>query len=191
MDNNKEIKIIAFVGLPGAGISTATEYVTSKGYPKVYYGGIIYDEMDKAGIEHTPENEATFRIEIRKQLGADFATKRIDQEIRNLIASGQHRIVVDGLYSWDEYKTMKHDFPGELIAIAVVTPKHMRHRRLASRPKRPLTATEADQRDWAEIEDIGKGGPIAIADHYIMNDSDFNNLYGQIDKTLNEIGFYN
>jgi dephospho-CoA kinase len=186
---NKEIKIIAFVGLPGAGISTATEYITSKGYPKVYFGGIIYAAMDKAGLEHTPENEKMFRVEIRKREGADFAAKQIIKEIHSLIDSGQHQIVVDGLYTWDEYKTMKHEFPGELTVIAIVTPKLIRHRRLAIRPKRPLTEAESTARDWSEIEDIQKGGPIAIADHYIMNDDSLDNTYEQIDKILDEIGF--
>lgn len=186
---NKEIKIIAFVGLPGAGISTTVEYVTSKGYPKVYFGGIIYTAMDKVGLEHTPENEKTFRVEIRKCEGVDFAVKQIVQEIHALINAGQHQIVVDGLYSWDEYKVMKHEFPGELTVVAIVAPKHMRHRRLAIRPKRPLTEAESTARDWSEIEDIQKGGPIAMADHYIMNDGDLSHLYEQVDKTLNNLGF--
>lgn len=191
MEYNKEIKIIAFVGLPGAGKSTATDYVTSKGYPKVYFGGVIYAAMDKVGLEHTVENEAMFRIEIRKKEGADFAAKPIIQEIHGLVNSGQHKIVVDGLYTWDEYKIMKHEFPGELTVVAIVAPRRIRHRRLATRPKRPLTEAESNARDWSEIEDIQKGGPIAIADHYIMNDGDFENLYNQINKTLSDIEFLN
>lgn len=187
----KETNIIAFIGLPGAGKTTATEYVTVKGYPKVYFGGIIYSEMDKAGIEHTAENERTFRVEIRQKEGADFAAKRINQEIHNLISAGQRKIVVDGLYSWDEYKCMKHEFPGELEVIAIVAPKRIRHRRLASRPNRPLTVAEATQRDWSEIEDIQKGGPIAIADYYIINDGNIEKLYSQINQILNDINFYN
>jgi dephospho-CoA kinase len=189
MNYNQEIKIIAFVGLPGAGKSVATEYVTSKGYPKVYFGGVFYAEMDKAGLEHTAENEKTFRIEIRKKQGADFAAKPINQEVHGLINAGQHRIVVDGLYSWDEYKAMKHEFPGELTIVAIVAPRRLRHRRLAIRPEHPYTEAESTARDWAEIEDINKGGPIAIADHYIMNDGDFEHLYNQIDKTLSDIEF--
>ncbi len=189
--NKKETNLIAFVGLPGAGKTTATEYVTSKGYPKVYFGGIIYDEMDKAGLEHTSENEKAFRVDIRQKEGPDFAAKRINQQIHTLADAGQHKIVIDGLYSWDEYKCMKHEFPCELQVVAIVAPKRLRHSRLAVRPKRPLTELESTERDWSEIEDIQKGGPIAIADHYIINDGDFDKLYKQIDEVLNEINFYN
>ena len=98
---------------------------------------------------------------------------------------------MDGLYTWTEYRILKREFPGEMIVIAVVAPKKLRHRRLAIRPERPFTQEEADKRDWAEIENLEKGGPIAIADHYVMNDSDLENLHKQIDVILEEIEFIN
>ena len=186
---DKQVKIIAFVGLTGAGKSAAVDYITAKGYPKVYFGGVILDAMTEVGLEHTQENEKPFREKLRADEGKDFIAKRIIAQIHKLVDAGQHRIVADGLYSWTEYKTLKHEFPGELTVVAIVAPKNLRHRRLLDRPVRPLTQAEADQRDWAEIENIEKGGPIAIADHYIMNDGDLPHLYEQIDKLLDEIKF--
>lgn len=147
--------------------------------------------MDKAGIEITPESQQKFREEIRASEGQDFVVKRIINQIHDLINSGQHRIIADGLYSWTEYKAMKREFPGELEVVAIVTPKRIRHRRLAERKERPFTQAEADQRDWSEIENIEKGGPIAIADHYIINDSNLDNFYKQIDAVLDDIEFLN
>jgi len=146
--------------------------------------------MTEAGLEHTQENEKPFREELRKKEGNDFVAKRIIKQIHDLIDSGQHRIIADGLYSWTEYKALKHEFPGEFTLVAVVSTKKLRHRRLLTRPIRPLTQAEADQRDYAEIENIEKGGPIAIADHYIINDGDLESLHKQIDQTLNDINFY-
>lgn len=188
---NKEVKIIAFVGLTGSGKSVAADYITKRGYPKVYFGGVIYNAMDKAGIEITPESQQKFREEIRATEGQDFVVKNIINQIRNLIGAGQHRIIADGLYSWTEYKAMKHEFPGELEVVAIVAPKRMRHRRLAERKERPFTQAEADQRDWSEIENIEKGGPIAIADHYIINDNNLDHFYKQIDVVLDDIKFFN
>ena len=108
-----------------------------------------------------------------------------------MINAGQHRLLFDGLYSWTEYKFLKHEFPGELIVAAIVAPKHLRHRRLATRPERPFTAEQANQRDWSEIEDIEKGGPIAIADYYLINDSDITALYAKINSLLSTTGFVN
>jgi dephospho-CoA kinase len=85
---------------------------------------------------------------------------------------------------------MKREFPGELTVVAVVTPKHLRHHRLTQRPIRPLTDAEANQRDWSEIENLEKGGPIAIADHYIINNGDLDHFHQQIDDELDHINFY-
>lgn len=189
MIENRKAKILAFVGLAGSGKSTAVDYIVTKGYPKVNFGAVILDAMTAAGLEHTQENEKPFREEIRAKYGNDYVAKQIINQIHKLIESGQHRIVADGLYSWTEYKALKKEFPGELIVTAVVATKKLRHRRLLNRPVRPLSQFEADQRDWAEIENLEKGGPIAVADHYIMNDGSFDDLNNQIDKLLAEIEF--
>lgn len=190
MKHHENVKIVAFVGLPGAGKSSAVDYLKDKSYPSVYFGGVVLGAMDQAGLEHTADNEKKFREALREREGKDFVVNRIVTQIRDLIDAGQHRIIADGLYTWTEYKILKHEFPGELTVVAIVTPKHLRYRRLAERPVRPLTATEASQRDWAEIENLEKGGPIAIADHYIMNDGNMDFLHKQIDDELNHIDFY-
>jgi dephospho-CoA kinase len=190
MTDRPNVKLVAFVGLPGAGKSSAVEYLTEKGYPKVYFGGIIYQAMNDAGIEITWESQQTFREEIREREGKDFVVKRVIKQIHDLIGAGQHHIVLDGLYTWTEYKLLKHEFPGELTVVAVVAPRHLRHHRLTERAERPMTVKEAADRDWEEIEHLEKGGPIAIADHYIINDSDLEHLHEQIDTELEHIRFY-
>jgi len=190
MKHHENLKIVAFVGLTGSGKSSAVEYLTKKGYPKVYFGGIVLDEVRRRGLELTQENEQPIREELRAKEGKDFIVKRIITQIHDLVEAGQRRIVADGLYTWTEYKALKHEFPGELTVVAVVTPKHLRKSRLAVRPVRPLTSAEVDQRDWAEIENIEKGGPIAIADYYIMNDGNMESFYKQIDNELEHLNFY-
>jgi len=186
----KNTQIIAFVGLAGSGKSTAVDYLTQKGYPKVYFGGVLRQAMEDTGIEQTWENQNEFRVAIRLREGSDFVVKRIITQINDLIESGQHQIIADGIYSWDEYKIMKAEYPGALHVIATVAPKRLRHHRLNIRPERPLTDQEANDRDWHEIEDIQKGGPIAIADHFIINDGDEEKFYKDIDEELDRIEFY-
>ena len=183
------VKIVAFVGLAGSGKSSAVDYLTEKGYPKIYFGGIIYKAMEEAGVEITWESQQIFREEIREREGKDFIVKRAIKEARGLIDAGQKRIILDGLYTWSEYKILKHEFPGEITVIAIVTPKHLRKQRMANRPERPMTSEEVDQRDWAEIENIEKGGPIAIADHFIHNEGSLEKLHAEIDKVLDHIHF--
>jgi dephospho-CoA kinase len=189
MSSHENVKIVAFVGLTGSGKSSAVEYLTQKGIPKVYFGGIVLDEVKKRGLELTQENEQPIREELREKEGKDFVVRRIISQVHGLIDAGQHRIVADGLYTWTEYKALKHEFPGELTVVAVVAPKHLRKQRMANRPLRPLNSDEVDQRDWAEIENIEKGGPIAIADYFIHNDKDVANLQAQVDDVLRHIEF--
>lgn len=40
------------------------------------------------------------------------------------------------------------------------------------------------KRDYTEIKNIEKGGPIAIADHYIINDETLDVLHEKIDSIL-------
>jgi dephospho-CoA kinase len=187
---NSKTKIIAFVGMPGSGKSTAVDYLSDKGYPKVYFGGVILSAMKEAGIEWTEANEKQYREEIREREGKDFVVKRIIKELHDLIDAGQHRIVADGLYTWTEYKMLKREFPGELVVAAVVAPKRLRHHRLTLRPVRPLTNEEANLRDWAEIENLEKGGPIAIADYFLHNDGDVASLHKAVDALAHEAKFY-
>ncbi len=189
MTEKQSAKILAFVGLAGSGKSSAVDYLTQKGYPKIYFGGIIYKAMEEAGIEVTWESQRQFREEIRAREGNDFVVKRAVAEARKLIEAGQRHIILDGLYTWSEYKILKHEFPGEMDVIAIVTPKHLRKMRMAKRPERPMTSQEVDERDWTEIENLEKGGPIAIADYFIHNNGTLDELHHELAQVLEEIKF--
>ena len=182
-------KIIALVGLAGSGKSSAVEYLTEKGFPKIYFGGVIYKAMDEAGIEKTWDNQQQFREEIRRREGKDFVIKRVIKNIHDLINAGQNKIVLDGLYTWSEYKFLKHEFPGQVVVIAIVTPKYLRYQRMAKRIERPMQPHEVDQRDWSEIENLEKGGPIAIADYFIINDGSLEQLHQKIDAATHDVHF--
>lgn len=187
---NKDIKLLAIVGMAGSGKSVAIDYLTGQGIPKSYFGGMNLREMEKRGIEITPENEKIFRKQIREEEGNDWVVRQVITEVNDLIAAGQKRIVLDGLYSWTEYKILKHEFPSnQLTVIAIVSPRDLRYKRLAARPDRPFDTEAARERDYHEIETIEKGGPIAIADYYIINDGDKEDLNNNLKKILKEIQF--
>jgi Dephospho-CoA kinase len=186
----KNVKIIAFVGLPGSGKSAAAQHLKNKGVPDVYFGGIIYKAMNEAGIEITPSSQEKFREEIRAREGTDFVVKRAVKQVQDLINAGQKRIILDGLYSWTEYRIIKHEFPGEVILVAMVPSKKVRHERMMRRAERPFTQEEVNQRDWSEIENLEKGGPIAIADYFIVNNGTLEETREQIDAIVDKIGFF-
>lgn len=53
-----------------------------------------------------------------------------------------------------------------------------------------MTDVEASERDWHEIEFLEKGGPIAIADHYVINDGDLERLHTQLQTELEHVDFF-
>ena len=188
MDN---VKILAIVGMSGSGKSVIVDYLTEKGYPKVYFGGMIYKEMEKRGIERTEdgESEKKFREEIRETEGKDWVVRQVIAETKDLIAAGQKKIVLDGVYSWTEYCTLKHEFPKALTFLAVVVNKNLRYDRVAVRPGRAFDAAAIRERDRSEIENLEKGGPIAAADYYVLNNGTIEELKEATAKVLKEIEF--
>ena len=189
MDN---VKILAIVGMSGSGKSVIVDHLTEKGYPKVYFGGMIYKEMEKRGIPRTEdgESEKKFREEIRETEGKDWVVRQVIAETKDLIAAGQKRIILDGVYSWTEYNTLKHEFPKSLTFLAVVVDKHLRYERVAKRPGRSFDARAIRERDRSEIENLEKGGPIAAADYYVLNNGTVEELEAAVDKVLKEIEFW-
>ena len=191
MNNNANIKILAILGMTGSGKSVIVEELASRGIPKVHFGNMIYREMAKRGIERTPDgkSEKEFREAIRAAEGKDWVVRQAIDEINDLVAAGQKRIILDGVYSWTEYRILKHEFPGKMTVIAVVAPRKLRYDRIANRPERPFDAQATRERDYAEIEQLEKGGPIAIADYYILNNSTKSALTDQLKGILSQIDF--
>lgn len=186
---NKNIKILAFVGMAGSGKTTAVNYLAEKGFPKIYSGGMLFDEMEKSGIELTPENQRSFREQIRRERGDDYIARLCAEQIHNLINAGQKQLVLDGPYTWPEYRFLKTEFPGAITVVAVVAPRKLRHNRLTKRPDRPFSELQSQQRDQSEIEGIEKAGPIAMADYYIDSTGNLDDFYAKIDEVAERIRF--
>ena len=188
--NKSDVKILAIVGMCGSGKSTLIEYLTERNIPKVYFGGVVLNAVKEAGLEINPDNERMIREKLRAEEGKDFVVQRALVETKKLIAAGQKRVVIDGLYSWTEYNILRKEFPTEMTVVAVVMPKALRRKRLAERPVRPLTPEESALRDKTEIENLEKGGPIAIADYYLDNSGSVAELHDQFAKLLDELEFF-
>jgi len=162
------MKVVAIVGMNGSGKSEVTRVFESKGYERVRFGDITDKEIEKRGMALNEKNERKIREQLREKEGmAAYARRnlpRIDAALR------ESNVVVDGLYSWDEYKLLKEHYGENLIVVAVYSSPKTRQRRLPHREVRPLQPAESLSRDHNEIEKLSKGGPIAVADYTLQNE---------------------
>lgn len=182
-------RALALVGMPGAGKSTVAQALEERGFYQFRFGGIVTDEVTRRGLPITAENERTVREEFRAHDGMAAIALRALPHLRAALQT-RACIVIDGLYSWSEYKLLQDQLGAELIVVAITCQRALRYARLAARPIRPLTPEEARQRDWAEIENLEKGGPIAMADYTLTNDSTPQALLAQLDDLLARLDFH-
>lgn len=178
-------KVIAIVGMCGSGKSIASDILVEKGYEKVYFGGVTMEKLKESNLEVTPENEKMMREKLRADLGMGAFAKILLPRIKEFAKT--KNVVLDGLYSWDEYLIIEEELKENLLVIAIVTDKQLRYSRLSSREVRPLTPEEAKSRDLAEIENISKAPPIAYADYYVCNNGTLDEYKLRIDEILKEI----
>jgi len=106
---------------------------------------------------------------------------RIDASLKS------SNVVVDGLYSWEEYTLLKDRYDEKFSTVAVWSSQATRHARLRNRARRPLTVEEAANRDRAEIENTNKGGPIAMADFTIVNEASLKELEKETERVLSAL----
>lgn len=190
----KQNKIVCVSGMPGSGKSIVSDYFTNRSYQFVRFGQITLDEVKRKGLRPTEANERKTRESIRKKHGmAAFAVLNYPK-FKKLLKKGN--VIADGLYSWAEYKFLKEKFSGNMFLIAVYAPPDLRYERISTRtmPKddtelrhRPFTKREAKSRDYAEIENLEKGGPIAMADYTILNTKDLKFFKRQVREFYEEI----
>lgn len=175
-------KAVAVVGMCGSGKSVLCGYFKKLGWSEVYFGGVTVTQLKKNGIEVNEANERTMREGLRDKYGKGAFAILLKEEICDKLSRGN--VVLDGLYSWSEYKILKELLGDDLIILAVVTNSQIRKDRLKNREVRPLTAEQVESRDVAEIENSEKGGPIAKADYFVVNNGTEQELYAQFEQFM-------
>lgn len=183
--NNKII--LAVVGLPGAGKTEIIEYLIKKtGWPKVYFGDVTFDEMKKNGLEINEANERMTRERIRSEYGmgcyAILSIPKIKESIN------ESNVLVESLYSWEEYLEMKKEFNENFKVLSVLASPEKRIERMKNRPIRPLSREDVISRDYSQIANIHQAGPIARADFFIVNEGNSKEeLYKKVDEVISKL----
>jgi dephospho-CoA kinase len=179
------MKVVAIVGMAGAGKTEVARLFEKEGFNRIRFGDITDEEVRKQGLKLNEENERCVRESLRKKYGmAAYAMLNL---LRIDLALKQTSVVIDGLYSWEEYTFLQNYYRDRFWVVAVWASPQTRYARLSNRGERPLTGDEAAGRDRAEIEGINKSGPIAIADFTILNESTLNSLKREVKRTISAL----
>ncbi|MCX6161015.1 MAG: AAA family ATPase [Ignavibacteriae bacterium] len=173
-------KIVAVIGMCGSGKTEAVKYFLDKGYRKVYFGQVVLDELQRRGLDVNEVNERKVREDLRGESGMGVMALKSINRIKEY--SEKDNVVIESLYSWDEFKIIKNEFGNRFKLITIYTTKSLRYERLLKRPYRQLSFEEAESRDISEIENLDKGGPVAFCDYLIINDSTIENLFTELEK---------
>ena len=185
-------KILAIVGMAGAGKSEVADFFIRKGFDYIRLGQLTLDEVKRKKLPPGEESERKIRENIRKIHGmAAFAILNFPN-----IDKLRGDVVVDGLYSWEEYLVFKKKYKN-FYCIAVYANPQIRYQRLVGRSGRhgiddnlkyrSFKKTETPKRDQAEIENLNKGGPIAMADFTIINEGTKKELEANLKKIWQKI----
>ena len=180
------MQVVSIVGMAGSGKSEVAKIFEKNGFKNIRFGDITDEEIKKRGLELNEENERLVRQQLRQEHGmaayAKLNLRKIDARLKS------SNVVVDGLYSWEEYTLLKSRYGNSFHVVAVWASPATRYLRLAKRQVRPLMTEEAAGRDVAELKNTNKGGPIAMADFTIINESSLKGLERQTLKVLSVLG---
>ena len=179
------MKVVSIVGMTGAGKSEVAKIFEESGFIRIRFGDVTDEELRKRGLQLSEENERHIRELLRQEYGmsayAILNLSRID------LARKASDVVIDGLYSWEEYTFLKTYYGEDLYLVAVWASPGIRYARLTTRLNRSLTLDEAASRDRAEVENINKGGPIAMADFAVINESSLKNLKKEVKRIISKL----
>lgn len=170
----------------GSGKSEVIKYLENKhNWPTIYLGEATFNRIKEEGLETNYENERIIREKIREEKGMGAYAELALPKLKKLLAKN-NTVLIESLYSWSEYKIFQKKYPEYFEVISVFASPKTRYERLRSRKKeRPMkNIKEFLKRDYSEIENIEKGGPIARANYTIINESGLKNLHKQINNII-------
>ena len=160
-------KLIAIVGLAGAGKTEVSRFFELAGFVKIRFGDLTQEYLQQNNLEVNEHNEKNAREFLRRKHGMAAYAKL-------------------NLGNIQKHLEVNKKFNRIIYAHGYVSPE-LRHIRLNTRHLRPLDKEEAESRDIAEIEHLNKAGPIAYADYMIINTTTIIDLREKVHEYIKSI----
>ncbi len=178
--------ILGITGLAGSGKSTTANYVYELGWKLIRLGDITETFLKKEQLAINEKNEKIIRAKLTKEYGLG-AYAILSLDLMKTHIQKKHNIVIDGIYSWEEVKILKNNFHEKFRLLALLCNPKKRYSRLQKRKIRNLNEKEAYSRDFHELEQLNKGTTIAMADFYIINENNIEQLKNNIQLIMEQI----
>jgi dephospho-CoA kinase len=176
-------RVIAILGMPGAGKGVASEAARRLGLEVLVLGDVIREETERRGLEPTPKNIGSVMLQVRKDEGPAVVAKRLVPKIE---ASRSSTLIVEGVRSEDELRELRSRF--EVITVAIHASPKTRFQRLLSRGRSddPKTWDTFYERDARELS-VGLGHVIALADVVLLNEETIDRLQSSFNAAMNKL----
>ncbi|MDI9645146.1 MAG: AAA family ATPase [Archaeoglobales archaeon] len=180
------MRIVAFVGYPLSGKTTAAEIARSMGIPVVVMGDVVREEAIKRKLPMNNENLGKIAEELRRKYGKDAIAVLCLPKIRDAGAE-KGIVVVDGVRSIEEVERFKKEFGDDFLLIAIECPEEIRLERAKKRMRSDdmLTIDELRARDRRE-ESWGLKDAMEMANYTIENIGDIKDFEEKIKALMSE-----
>ncbi len=180
------MRVIAFVGLPLSGKTTASKVAEEMGIPVVCMGDVVREEAKRRNLPLTDEVLGKIASELREREGMDAIAKRCIPLIREK-GRDVGVVVVDGVRGIAEVEAFKRAFD-DFILIAIESPLELRFQRALKRKRSDdvKTIEELKERDERELSwNLGKA--LEMADFTVENTGSLEDFKDKIRGILEQL----
>lgn len=176
----KNKKIIAIVGLPGAGKSEAASFFREKGLKVISFGEVINEYVEKHHLPHIESIHKEVRTKLREKYGMEALAILNEKKIKKILKK-EMILVIDGLRSWEEYLYLKKKLKKvKIYLLAIYADKNIRWERLKKRHSR--NKLYGEERDLDELIGINMAPTIAYADFLVKNNFSKEDYYDKLEE---------
>jgi len=181
--------VIGLTGLAACGKGTASEYLKEKhGFTAFTLSDVLRKEAEKRGLLENKSLEESklilsrFGVEWRKETGRrDILGHTLAERIKKEKLA---RTVVDGFRSAEEVELFRREFRFTLVRVDATLETRWQ-RRLEQDPK--ANRADFEKRDKFDVEKLGLGKVLEMADLRINNNGTKEELHKQVDSILSRI----
>ncbi|MDD2681207.1 MAG: AAA family ATPase [Patescibacteria group bacterium] len=178
--------ILGFAGKLASGKAVCQKYISEKhDAGSARFSASLRDTLNRLYLPISRENMQNLSLDFRNRFGSDILARVIAEDVKN----DQHEIViVDGVRRLEDVSSLR-ELPNFFL-ISIDAKPELRYERMKARNE---NAGDAEKSYEDFIEDGQREAELQIpevmksAHFHLDNNGDFDNLYKQIDKILEEI----